>query len=115
MELIPLKVWNRIDMLKQPIAARVDTSDKDTSRWVSIHYSYNDYRTLPPHVYYVADTIFSSELLARYAPDGDEDLTIMSKTEHYVQNIDELYALLSGLGIAPHLFNAPWHVGHPLL
>lgn len=115
MEKIPLKVWNRIDMLQAPIAAQVQTGDPETRRWVTIlpRASSPSWRQLPEHQYCIWDQWYNSELLQRHAPDGNEDYARTQDFRYYVNTEEELYAQLAELSIIPGLFNAPWHVQHP--
>ncbi|TGE21094.1 hypothetical protein [Hymenobacter metallicola] len=116
MNRIPLKIWNRIDMLQAPIAAEVPASAPGRRRWVDIHYDLTrKHLTCPPHRYCIIDREFDAALLAAYAPDGDEDLAMLSIKQYYVADAPQLYAVLAELGAAPGLFEAPWNVGHPLL
>jgi hypothetical protein len=116
MRIIPVKVWNRIDMLQQPIAAIAHPSNSKRKRWVAIHYDINRKSIVayPPHRYCVIDTEFDVALLEKYIEDGDEDLALVNEARYYIIDITELYALLYHLEIDPESFNAPWHVEHPL-
>jgi hypothetical protein len=117
MRTIPIKVWNRIEMLRAPIAAEVPVDKLNKRRWIAIHCSING-RTpelCPPHLYCVVDTEFDVALLAINSPSGDEDSAITGQKEYYLDDIRQLYELLESLNIDPASFDAPWHVNHPLL
>ncbi|WBO84722.1 hypothetical protein [Hymenobacter yonginensis] len=117
MERIPIKVWNRIEMLRQPIAAEASSSAPGFRRWVAIHSNINTCSIIahPPHLYYITDNEFDTALLAKYAEAGDEDFAIVSSAAYYANDEAQLYDILQQLGVAPTAFNAPWHVEHPLL
>ncbi|WP_044000936.1 hypothetical protein [Hymenobacter swuensis] len=117
MEHIPIKVWNRIEMLRQPIAAEASPSAPGFRRWVAIHSNINTRSVIrrPQHLYYITDTEFDVALLAKYAEAGDEDFAIVNKAAYYVNDEAQLYDILQQLGVAPTAFNGPWHVEHPLL
>ena len=116
-QIIPIKVWNRIDILQQPIAAVAKASDTKRKRWVAIYCDVNRKSIVvyPPHLYCITDTEFDTALLERYAEDGNEDLAIVSQTNHYAADTIGLYALLITLEIDPESFDAPWLVKYPLL
>ncbi|MBD2721410.1 hypothetical protein [Hymenobacter armeniacus] len=114
MKTIPVKVWNRIDMLQKPIAAIARASASNQKRWVMIDVKRWSVVAQPPHLYHVSDIEFDMALLNKYAEDGDEDLAIVAQTSYYVADVAELYALLLQLEVGPESFNAPWHVGYPL-
>ncbi|WP_157780875.1 hypothetical protein [Hymenobacter sedentarius] len=115
MKTIPLKVWNRIEILQQPIAAIAHASTDNRNRWVDIYYNVNRHSVVvhPPHLYCVIDTEYDTSLLEVHAEHGDEDLAIVSQARYYATDINELYALLTSLHVDPEAFNAPWHVNHP--
>jgi hypothetical protein len=113
---IPIKVWNRIEMLKQPIMAVAPPTASNRKRWIAICYDVNRHSVvaMPPHLYCVVDTEFDAALLDVHAEYGDGDLAIVSQAKYFVTDTNELYALLNTLQVDPGSFDAPWHVDHPL-
>jgi hypothetical protein len=116
MERIPIKAWNRIEMLRQPIAAEILSGDKQR-RWKAIYCtgsnSTSDSPT--PHHYFLLDAEFDAAGLAEQEPYGDEDLAITHQVRYYVSSEDELYPLVLKLNADPQLFDTQWHVDYPLL
>jgi hypothetical protein len=119
---IPLKVWNRLDMLRAPIAAAVPSPDPPLRRWVAIlSRSAGSVLYSPPeHQYCIWDLWYDAQPLAAMEPDSPgfraadlEQSARRREFRYYVQSEAEPYAQLALLQIEPATFDAPWHVQHP--
>ena len=119
MRTIPIKVWNRIEMLQAPIAAEIPTENPNQRRWAAISctitFNAKSLSLLSAPLYSLSDIVFDVDLLKEHSPASDEDYAIVRKAVYYADDTTQLYELLGQLDIDPASFNAPWHVGHPLL
>jgi len=112
-ETFNLAVYNRLKSGGH-IAAEIDPSCDQYRRWVAIYKTQSapTNKNAPEHLYLIRDFELEKDKMSEF--EGDEDLIMHNKRNHYVNSDEELFKKLRSENIDPGKFTSPWRCDYPL-